>query len=124
MDNQRMTMENGKQSYPLRQLYFYLTEGCNLKCRHCWISPKYQAPDKPASGLDVELFRDIIKQAKPLGLDGVKFTGGEPLMHPAIFELLDVVRTEELRLIVETNGVLCTPGLTLLFLQEYLMPSQ
>ena len=111
MDNQQLTMENGKHRYPLRQLYFYLTEGCNLKCRHCWISPKYQAPDKPASGLDVELFRDIIKQAKPLGLDGVKFTGGEPLMHPAIFELLDVVRTEELRLIVETNGVLCTPEL-------------
>ena len=21
--------------YPLRRLYFYLTEGCNLACRHC-----------------------------------------------------------------------------------------
>ena len=111
MDNQQLTMENGKQSYPLRSLYFYLTEGCNLKCRHCWIAPKYQAPDKPAPGLDVELFRDIINQAKPLGLGGVKFTGGEPLMHPAIYELLEVVHTEELRLTVETNGVLCTPEL-------------
>ena len=106
-----MTMENGLPDYPLKQLYFYLTEGCNLKCRHCWIAPKYQAPDKPAQGLDVGLFRSIIAQAKPLGLKGVKLTGGEPLMHPAIFELLEVIRTEQIHLSVETNGVLCTPQL-------------
>jgi len=104
-------MENGLPDYPLKQLYFYLTEGCNLKCRHCWIAPKYQAPDKPAQGLDVGLFRSIIAQAKPLGLKGVKLTGGEPLMHPAIFELLEVIRTEQIHLSVETNGVLCTPQL-------------
>ena len=104
-------MNNGQQSYPLRSLYFYLTEGCNLKCRHCWMAPKYEAPDKPVRGLDVELFRSIIKQAKPLGLSAVKFTGGEPLIHPAIFELIDVVRTEELSLTVETNGIVCTPEL-------------
>lgn len=111
MDIQQLIMENGQQRYPLSQLYFYLTEGCNLKCRHCWIAPKYHVPGKPAPGLDVELFRSIIKQAKPLGLDGVKFTGGEPLMHPAIYELLEVVSHEELHLSVETNGVLCTPDL-------------
>ncbi len=111
MNNEQLIMENDKKSYPLNQLYFYLTEGCNLKCRHCWVAPKYQAPGTPAPGLDVQLFRSIIEQAKPLGLSGVKFTGGEPLMHPDIFELLEVVRSEELRLTVETNGVLCTPEL-------------
>ena len=24
----------------LRQLYAYLTEGCNLACRHCYLAPK------------------------------------------------------------------------------------
>ena len=99
------------QTYPLNQIYFYLTEGCNLRCRHCWIAPKYQSESNSYPALDLDLFKSIIKQAKPLGLTGVKLTGGEPLLHPEIKEILEYVRTEELRLTVETNGVLCTPEL-------------
>ena len=68
-----------KQKFPLNQIYFYLTEGCNLRCRHCWIAPKHQAEGKAATALAYELFRHIVDQAKPLGLSGVKLTGGEPL---------------------------------------------
>ena len=100
-----------EREYPLNQIYFYLTEGCNLRCRHCWIEPKYQAGDKSYPALDIGLFRSIIEQAKPLGLAGVKLTGGEPLLHPNINEILDVVMAEDLRLTVETNGVLCTSEL-------------
>jgi SynChlorMet cassette radical SAM/SPASM protein ScmF len=57
----------------------------------------------------VKLFRQAIAEAKPLGLKGVKLTGGEPLMHPQILELIEIVRQEGLGLTVETNGVLCTP---------------
>ncbi len=99
------------QKYPLNQIYFYLTEGCNLKCRHCWLAPKYQGADKSLGELDPDIFRLIIQQAKPLGLSTVKLTGGEPLLHSHIRELLEVVLSEDLRLIVETNGVLCTPEL-------------
>jgi SynChlorMet cassette radical SAM/SPASM protein ScmF len=52
-----------------------------------------------------------IHEAKPLGLSGVKLTGGEPLLHPQIVRLLEIIRREELRLVVETNGMLCTPAL-------------
>ena len=103
--------ETQKIEYPLNQLYFYLTEGCNLKCRHCWIAPKYQAPDKPVPALDPDLFKTIIDQAKPLGLSTVKLTGGEPLLHPHIQEILEIIHDRELRLTVETNGVLCSPEL-------------
>jgi SynChlorMet cassette radical SAM/SPASM protein ScmF len=104
-------MKPGQRAHSLRQIYFYLTEGCNLKCRHCWIAPKYQQPGRSYPALDPDLFRSIIEQAKPLGLSGVKLTGGEPLLHPRIREVLEVVRSEELRLTVETNGILCTPKL-------------
>ena len=96
---------------PLQTLYFYLTEGCNLRCRHCWIEPPHQSGKKQYPALDPELFRHILEQAKPLGLTSVKLTGGEPLMHPHIGELLDILRDEKLRFNVETNGVLCTPEL-------------
>jgi len=100
-----------EKAYSLNQIYFYLTEGCNLKCRHCWIAPKYQSPDKPFPSLGLDLFRSIIKQAKLLGLSGVKLTGGEPLLHPQIKQILEVIRSEGLRLTVETNGIRCTPEL-------------
>jgi len=106
-----MTEQSEKGKWPLSQIYFYLTEGCNLRCRHCWIAPRYQAEGHTYPSLDLDLFRSIIEQAKPLGLETVKLTGGEPLLHPQIHEILEFIRTEDLRLTVETNGVLCTPGL-------------
>jgi SynChlorMet cassette radical SAM/SPASM protein ScmF len=59
--------------------------------------------------LPVELFETAIREAKPLGLSSVKLTGGEPLLHPHFTRLLEIVRHEELKLVLETNGLLCTP---------------
>jgi SynChlorMet cassette radical SAM/SPASM protein ScmF len=89
-------------------IYFYLTEGCNLACRHCWIAPKYQQEGQTYPTLSLGFFKSIIEQAKPLGLSGAKLTGGEPLLHPQIEEIIETVRTQGLRMVVETNGVLCT----------------
>lgn len=93
----------------LNRIYFYLTEGCNLACRHCWLAPKFDPDGTRYATLPVELFETAIREARPLGLTGIKLTGGEPLMHPGITQLLEIVRREELHLTIETNGVLCTP---------------
>jgi len=93
----------------INTLYFYLTEGCNLACRHCWIGPRFDATGGHHATLPVELFETAIREAKPLGLSGVKLTGGEPLLHPHFNRLLEIVRREELKLTLETNGLLCTP---------------
>ena len=105
------TDQSSRPSWPLNTIYFYLTKGCNLRCRHCWITPKFQGDDQSYPSLAPDLFRSILEQAKPLGLSSLKFTGGEPLIHPQITELLDHVQTENLPLAVETNGVACTPEL-------------
>lgn len=106
------TEQSAKREYPLGTLYFYLTKGCNLRCRHCWITPKFQGEEETHPSLPPELFRSIIEEAKPLGLSSVKLTGGEPLIHPQITELLDYLRTEKIPLVMETNGVACTPELS------------
>lgn len=95
--------------HTINTLYFYLTEGCNLACRHCWMGPRLDATGNHYPTLPVELFETAIREAKPLGLSGVKLTGGEPLLHPHFTRLLEIVRREELKLIIETNGLLCTP---------------
>lgn len=98
-----------KCGYYLGTIYFYLTEGCNLRCRHCWINPKFQTKKTEWPAIDFELFKDIIAQGKKLGLSSVKLTGGEPFIHPKIHEILDHIAKENLGLTIETNGVECTP---------------
>jgi len=105
------SVKTEKRKFPLNTIYFYLTGGCNLRCRHCWIEPKYQTRGHSFPALDLDLFRSIIKQAKPLGLSSIKLTGGEPLLHPRIKEILELIHAENLSLSVETNALLCTPEL-------------
>jgi SynChlorMet cassette radical SAM/SPASM protein ScmF len=98
--------------WPLHQLYFYLTAGCNLRCRHCWLSPKYESGTATQyATLDFRLFQEIVAQGKELGLQAVKLTGGEPLLHPQIEDILDHIRERELTFVMETNGLLCTAEL-------------
>jgi SynChlorMet cassette radical SAM/SPASM protein ScmF len=107
------TPETQVAASPLNQVYFYLTEGCNLRCRHCWIVPEQESPGASSSSalLDVELFESILEQGRPLGLSSVKLTGGEPYLHTKIRRILEIIQVSQLRLVVETNGVLVTPEL-------------
>ncbi|MBN2357886.1 MAG: SynChlorMet cassette radical SAM/SPASM protein ScmF [Deltaproteobacteria bacterium] len=104
--------DRGEARLPrLEQIYFYLTAGCNLACRHCWLAPKFDPDGSRYPTLPVALFERAIAEALPLGLTGVKLTGGEPLLHPRIEELLAIVGERDLALTLESNGLLCTPRL-------------
>jgi MoaA/NifB/PqqE/SkfB family radical SAM enzyme len=97
------------RSWPLRSVYFYLTPECNLACRHCWISPRFQNAGIAKEYLPTALLSSIIGQALPLGLTSIKLTGGEPLLYPGIFRILEIAREHNLEVNVETNGTLVTP---------------
>jgi len=95
---------------PLRSFYLYMSNSCNLACRHCWITPRFVdgEPD-PGDVIDVEALRAAVKEAKPLGLSSAKLTGGEPMLHPQFLEIVDMLTAEGLGLNMETNGTLLTP---------------
>ena len=106
----RKDQDTEKRGMPsLNQIYFYLTEGCNLACRHCYLAPKFDPHGKKHPVLPFKLFKTAISEALPLGLNGVKLSGGEPLLHPDILPMIEVLRQEELDLVMETNGILCSP---------------
>ncbi len=96
----------------LTAFYLYLTTGCNLCCRHCWIAPQY-TPDGPApdQALPLELLRQAVAEAKPLGLRHAKLTGGEPTLHPQFVAIADYLTAEGLSLDMETNGTLVDAAL-------------
>ncbi len=97
---------------PLRQLYVYVTDGCNCACRHCWIVPAKKAGGgRAARFLTPTALDAAIEEAKPLGLTTLKWTGGEPTLHPAFGELLDIQAHHGLGGHMETNGLLVTSAL-------------
>ncbi len=96
----------------LTSFYLYLTDGCNLHCRHCWIAPRFVngQPD-PGECLDFDLLRKAVAEAKPLGLNNAKLTGGEPTLHPQFVEIADYLTAEGVSLTMETNGTLIDAAL-------------
>lgn len=106
--NNKLKEKDREPAVPLDQIYFYLTEGCNLACRHCWLAPPLQTVNRKYPILPVRLFKKAIYEAMPLGLNGIKLTGGEPLLHPDIKEIFSIIRENNLGLSMETNGFLCS----------------
>lgn len=96
---------------PLRCFYLYLTSGCNCACQHCWIVADRQRPTDDQF-LPVEQVRRAIEQALPLGLESLKWTGGEPTLHPDFPALLELQAEYRLTGRLETNGILLTAGLS------------
>ena len=91
---------------PLTSLDMYISGSCNLACRHCWIEPDYQADNKNGKFLKFEYLKKAIKEAKPLGLQSVKLTGGEPMLHPQFRKIVDHIESQKVGMIMETNGTL------------------
>lgn len=100
--------EASPRSHRLSRIYFYLSGSCNLRCRHCWIAPQFASEAPSGPWLPMDLFRSILDQALPLGLSSVKLTGGEPLLHPRIAEVLDLLKARPIPVTIETNGTLCS----------------
>ena len=100
-------LEMPREVPALKMFYLYLSAGCNLHCRHCWITPTF-VRGKPVPGecLDFGRLKDAVAEAKPLGLSAAKLTGGEPMLHPEFRRIADFLSAEGLSLSMETNGTL------------------
>jgi SynChlorMet cassette radical SAM/SPASM protein ScmF len=98
----------------IHALYVNLTDRCNLRCRHCWLSADMAASSGQGAGrrggggssLSPALMKDVIRQAKPLGLHTVKMTGGEPFLRADVLDFVSLFREEGLNVDIETNGTL------------------
>ncbi len=99
----------------LTTFYVYLTSGCNCACQHCWFVPERQSmPLGDDALLPLEVLRRAIEQALPLGLNSIKWTGGEPTLHPRFKDFLSLQEEFGLDGLVETNGMLVTEELAAL----------
>ena len=97
-------LQHQEPGFALTSLYLYLVAHCNLSCAHCWISPAFSSYHQ--DGIPFDALRRTISEAKALGLQNVKLTGGEPLLYRDIGKLLGFLGREKVDILIETNGTL------------------
>lgn len=85
-----------------------ITGRCNYNCRHCFMS----AHDYHGEDLPLDTIRHIAEEIAACGIRSVSLTGGEPLIHPHFYEILDALRANDLRLdTIYSNGALVDDSL-------------
>lgn len=78
---------------------------CNLRCPNCQYVIKDPAVFKGGGFINVDHFKTVIdKYAK--GINIVFLTGGEPLLHPELDDLVQIVKGKGLSVKISTNGIL------------------
>lgn len=90
--------------HALDTVWFQLTGTvCNIACRHCFITCGPKEDRVPM--MEPPLVRRFLDEAERLGAREIYFTGGEPMMHPAFWELCEAA-LEKAPLTVLSNGIL------------------
>lgn len=85
---------------PLGQLAFHLTDRCRRDCLHC-----LRDPGKRPLDLSPELIGRVLAQGRDVyGCRHAGLTGGDPLLHPRLAEVLDTVVREGFTWHVVTSG--------------------
>lgn len=70
---------------------YYVTTNCNLNCVYCEdFGARLNSPDQIPAAEDVKKVLSVIRTAT----DSLVITGGEPLTHPQIDEIVDYARSQ------------------------------
>ena len=101
--------------YPCRykdNMQWSITGCCNLKCKHCFMS----APSAKHGNPSHEELMDIVDQLAECGVYNVGLTGGEPLIRPDFWQIVDALQAKGINVIaIYTNGLLVNEK----FVEEY-----
>lgn len=79
---------------------------CNFQCSHCYT--RSAVGDVSESKLTLADLKSLADQADALGVYEIDIQGGEPLMLPNLFEILQALGIERFYTYVTTNGWLLT----------------
>ena len=97
---------SGELSAPL-YIAWQITNECNLACLHCI---EESGPGKAFR--DELAWKQILRflsQAVELQVPYLSFSGGEPMLHPRLFEMTEFVCSHGTQLKIETNGHYLSP---------------
>jgi len=84
-------------------LVWNVTRTCNLKCVHCYTDSdniKYSNELSTSEGLN------LIEDLSSFKIPSLLFSGGEPLVRPDLFTLIEKAADKNIRPVLSTNGTL------------------
>jgi len=82
-------------------LFLTLTRRCDMTCRHCYIEGSPCETDE----ISTEHLFFIIDQVAELNLKNLRIDGGEALLHPGIFDVIEYAHAKNLSPSISTNGM-------------------
>lgn len=83
-----------------KYLFIRVQEACNADCFFCEFALSKDPYRFPLSQME-----QVAVQARELGVGVIRFTGGEPLMHPQVVELVRACAAQDHEVSMITNGV-------------------
>jgi MoaA/NifB/PqqE/SkfB family radical SAM enzyme len=83
-------------------LHLSIINSCNLRCQGCWVDV-----EAPRELIDLETFNRTVNAAKRQGNAIFGLLGGEPFMHPQLFDML--AAHPDCYFQIFTNGQFITP---------------
>jgi len=90
--------------FPGRLAAVLYTQGCPWKCRYCYNSELRPLPNETVSKIDPdELFAFL--EARRGILDGIVFSGGEPLLHPQLKVWMEMIKNMGYEIGLHTSGM-------------------
>lgn len=101
--NQFYAVNTPRKEGPLI-LQIYVTNGCNLHCKQCYMN----AGKKLADELTTDEIKKIIDDFSGHTISSITFTGGEPLIRSDIVDLLKHAKSKGHNVALLTNGTLIT----------------
>lgn len=73
---------------------------CNFRCQYCYVPNSEELKNE----LTNDEIRDLILQAKELGARKIIILGGEPMLYPNIFEMMQFIKDNGMAIEMFTNG--------------------
>lgn len=100
-DITKILVENLSEIPEIMNINLELTDQCNEKCVHC-----YNGHPTESNFLHYETFIKILEELKRERVNQITLTGGEPLLHPNIKEILELCFYNKMSITLLTNGLL------------------
>lgn len=108
LDFEFKEIEKARKNNELLSFDLELSKACNLKCIYCYAESGKKSPNE----MTLKEIFSVIKQAKEMGAKKVVIIGGgEPLLYPHYWKVLNKIRKEGLSSITFTNGTMITKEL-------------
>jgi|GEM_PF-4677838 len=104
-------MKKTNEDFFFNQVKIEITHRCNVSCCFCYLKNRKTRSKE----MTYEVFSAVVRRLRSLGIGNVRLSGGEPLTHKNLDQMLSLLFKNKFRIRLITNGDLLTQE----FLDKY-----